>query len=612
MGESLIPIRPAWLDHASAYHLPLWFDSRRVQLHTRLFLRTAGLDPDLFFKAGERFKAMGAHVITRHIVSSGEGAWWPSRYGDVLPEAVGRNLAQEIIDDAHRNDLKIIVYYRHIENAWAAKQHPDWQCVDAAGQPIAAPRGVNMCLNTPYADFVLNRQLELVEMGADGFYYDSVHMPRSGCWCRACRAKFRELSGHDHPVAADVNDPLWHQLKEFNNNTMALTFLRWRQALHQRNPNVVMVVGSNVWPGSADKHQDHRIFRLIDSHKTEYDKGLRAQGKAVTWPMPRKFRAMDTDVRLALGFTLARDAADGRPAHVWMPGLRDEAHALASTAAVLTHGCIANLDVKEQDLPDMRFQPALALGDHVSPHLAGSRPWRWATVLHSELTRDAYALDSRQMWRRVLYPLYGAFHVLMRLRLPVGFITDSQLEEGRLEDSQVLFVPDDSLLTSAMRQAVQTFQAKGGLVIVNHLPWNWQLEENWASACENFRAALGPALPKAPVQALGGPEKMQMAAYVNAEKRQLVVCLTNDITWTRAKAKGLEGAEADEEDADETTPVELPPPCQGVSVRLRGPETPRHITEALSGQTLTARAQGQAILVDVPTFQHLACVVVQY
>lgn len=625
----IFPVSPEWLRQAADYQLPAWFDGQRVQLHTRLNTNMFRRNPALFDNAGAKFKAMGAQVVTRHIKSGQEGAWWPSAVGAV--ENLGRpNLAQEIIDDAHQQGLRIIVYYRHIEDAWAAQHHPDWQCLDTTGAPIVAKRGVNLCLNSPYAAFVLQRQLELADMGADGFYYDSVHMPRGGCWCGHCRAKFTQLTGQQHPAAADPADPRYQLLLAFNNDTMARTFLHWRQALHARKPDLVMLIGSNLWPSTNDVHHTQRIFRIADAHKTEYDKGMSFRSRASLYPFPRNLRPMDQDVRLALGWILARDATDGRPPHIWTPGLVSEAHITGSAAAMLTHGAIANLDVKENALPDQRFQPAFAMGVRVSPHLAGTQPWRWAAVLHSELTRDAYAADNRLMWRKVLYPLYGAFHVWLRRRVPTGFVLDSQLEEGRLEGVKLLFVPDDSQLTAAMRQALQRFERDGGVVISNRPDWGWQLAERWPEAVAAFEEAIQTTMAGAPVQAEGGPEGLQLSAYTDAARRRLTVCLTNAIGWTWVAAKGLEGAdeaspaagrrrgsgatdaEGDDEAVEPTVQVQPPAPCRQVSLVLRTSDTPRRIVEAVSGQQLTPTGRPGEWRVALPAFDYMACVAVQF
>ncbi|MCX7012970.1 MAG: hypothetical protein NTW86_10510 [Candidatus Sumerlaeota bacterium] len=198
LAKPIEPIRPDWLNGAADYQLPDWFDQCRVCAHTRL--GPPWHDKPIFLTAGHELAKIGFREMSRHIKSGDEGAWWPSKEGAVVDWAKDRNYAKEILDEAHAAGLRIIVYNRHMEDAYMAEQHPDWVCVDWNGQPLHTNRGAIMCVNSPYSDYFLRRQLELIDMGADGFYYDEVHMPKTGCWCPYCRAKFKEQTGIDHPA----------------------------------------------------------------------------------------------------------------------------------------------------------------------------------------------------------------------------------------------------------------------------------------------------------------------------------------------------------------------------------------------------------------------------
>ena len=93
------------------------------------------------------------------------------------------------------------------------------------------------------------------------------------------------------------------------------------------------------------------------------------------------------------------------------------------------------------------FDEAFELGDRVSPYFAGTTPTRWAALHYAEHARDALAPDESGQWKQVLYPLYGAYRTLLRAHLPVGVVTDSQLEQGRLDGYRVLFLPAADRLT---------------------------------------------------------------------------------------------------------------------------------------------------------------------
>ncbi|HUT92775.1 MAG TPA: hypothetical protein VMY37_24995 [Thermoguttaceae bacterium] len=161
------PIAPDWLAEADRYELPAWYDEIRVCAHTRLGWPWRERRPELFLGAGEAFASLGFREYSRHIKSGSEPAWWPSAVGAVQPEAREVNYAQKIIDDAHRAGCRILVYHRHMEDAHLAETHPEWAARDHRGN-LTSRRGPKLCFNTPYADFVETRLVELAKMGADG------------------------------------------------------------------------------------------------------------------------------------------------------------------------------------------------------------------------------------------------------------------------------------------------------------------------------------------------------------------------------------------------------------------------------------------------------------
>ncbi|MBN1342173.1 MAG: hypothetical protein JXQ73_05815 [Phycisphaerae bacterium] len=602
LAKPLTPVRPAWLDEASGYRLPAWYDACRVQAHTRL--SPSFMNKEIFYKAAAGFREMGARVFVRHIKSGSEPAWWPSKVGAVLPAARDRNIAKEIIDNAHAQGCRIIVYHRHMEDRYMAEVHPDWVCRDWRGKALSSSRGDYMCFNSPYPDYFQTRAIELVDMGADGFYFDERHMPKTGCWCASCKKAFKQATGLDHPERADPSDPVWHRLIDFNNLTIERTFLKWRRAIHQRNPSVVMLIGSNTWPTIADRHMTNRLFRIADSMKTEFSLPARNPG-GVVFPLDASMKPVEKDAKLALGYTLARDSADGRPAHIWTHGLRDETSSLFAVAGMITHGCIANLDVPENTIPNPAFKKAFALGEKVSPYFAGTTPIRWAMIHYPELARDQYATDPKEAWRRVLYPTYGAYLALLRARLPAGIVTDSQLEEGRLQGAKVLVLPAPDMLTEPMRKVVSDFKSSGGLVVENDPAWQWHdANGGQERAVDAFGRRIEPEAKLAPVRVSGGPERMHAVSFVNPSSNRLTVALTNDFSWVQTgRARSKSGKPE--------TPAAAPPPCAGVRVWLCGRAVPRKVQEVVSGRSLTAKPLAGGIEIAVPDFDYLAVVVLE-
>ena len=601
LEKPVVAIRPDWLDGASAYRLPRWYDGCRVQAHTRFGASHMSLD--VFFQAAAGFRQMGVQTFVRHIQSHTQGAWWPSSVGTIHPLVQDRNLAREIIDNAHRAGCRIIVYHAHMYNQDLAEEHPDWVCRDWRGKPLAHKRLAYLCYNSPFPDFYLTRALELADLGADGFYFDSVHMPKMGCWCQNCRRRFKEMTGLDHPRRADPEDPVWRKLVEFNKQVIETTFLKWRRALHERHPELVMLISSHLWSSMTDHHLNNRLFRIADSVKMEFSIPIR--------PGPNRVFAQDTgmvapeaDARLALGYTLARDAADGRPAHIWTHGLLDEASTLYATAGMVTHGCVANLDVPERTIPNSMFAKAFALGARISPYLAETRPVRWAAIHFAEQARDALAPDEIRQWQQVLYPICGAYQTLLRAHLPVGLVTDSQLEEGSLDGYQVLFLPAPGKLTVPMKAAVERFKATGGTVVDQQESWQWHVPQaGQQHAAKAFLNELAGASASVPSRVTGGPEKMHAGYFVHRDTGRLTIALTNDFSWVYT------GRPPARKDVARLT--KAPPPCQDVRILLQRHSQPAKVFDAVSGKRLNAKLSPDGLQIAVPDFEYLSLVVVE-
>lgn len=617
-------VAPDWLAEADEYVLPQWYDAIRVCAHTRLSWPWLQKRPEAFLGAGQMLASVGFRSISRHIRSGSEAVWWPSAAGDVMPEARTRNFAKEIIDEAHAAGCRIIVYHRHMEDAAAAREHPQWRVIDVHGKPVSK-RGPKVCLNSPYADVVQTRLVELAKMGADGFYFDEVHLEKPLCWCPACRQGFRAETGLDYPESNDPYHWVFQKAVEYKNVAMERLFRRWRAAVHAVNPDCVLLIGSNTWPAMNDRHFTHRLCRITDSMKTEFNLAARVGNNRI-FSADRSLAMPETDARIVLGYALARDACDGRPAHVWTHNLPDPTAARFATAGIIAHGLIANLDVAESRLPERELlSDAVALGNRVAPAFAGRRPLRWALVHFSERSRDYYWPDEAEAWRQVLYPTYGAFTALLRARLPVGIITDSQLEQGRLEGCGVLFLPSSDQLTDAMRRALAQFEARGGLVIRQRPQWAWHETGGVARCSASFLEAVAKAALSPPVQATGGPEKMHLIGFRPADRARLTVALVNDFSWVQTGGKpqppapnhdAKPPARLSTEGEDQPTlgdGADGPPaPCRTVTVILRDQRRPSTVAELVTGRSLPVTGSSGRWTVQVPDFDCLAVLDVSF
>lgn len=584
--------RMSWANaEVSAPGLPEWFVAHRVQGHTRLTYNQRKLPQ--FQDAAKRFRAMGARVFTRHVKSKGEGAWWPSKVGAVVPEGTRGKMAERLIREAHEQNCRVIVYYRHMEDDAMVAKHPAWGCVDWRGRTLRGKRGQYLCYNSPYVDFVATRLKELTELGADGFYFDEIHMPRQGCWCNYCREAFTRETGLKHPNSDDTRDPTWQALADFTNATIVRAFTRWKAATQQKGArDPVFLISSYRYPGLTDRHLSQDLLALADSVKTEFASALRLRPDALFHGRGRTLPVADA-VRQALGFLLARDAADGRPAHVWTHGLPSREAALHATAGILAHGNIANLDVRAKQLPDAMLKPSFALGEQASTWLAKATPLRWLAIHYPETARNQLGTKPMEALRRVIHPTWLAFQAAWEKRWPTGVVMDRQLEAGVPRAYRQLILPAPDLLNAAQQQAVRQFREHGGTVI--EMTEGKALHRN-PKHRDAMLARLAKALDARPpglrVETPNNHAQIFHAVFYRLPEG-ILVALCNDFSWVYTGRSPAAHAH------------EKPPaPCQDIALTWEEGFVVSQAREVLRDQALPIQARRIAL----PAFQTLSLV----
>lgn len=585
--------------------LPEWLTANRVKGHTRLRLASWGDEPE-FMKAAAGFKALGARVFTRHVHSGDEEPW---------PSAVWKH----VIDEAHAEGLRIIGYYWHMSEAAIAAANVAWRCKEPdRATDVESDRGISLDITGPFRDVVLDRLFTLAKLGIDGFMFDERHLPPPGCWGSPLEKAWTAERGTPAPPPNDA-DEFYRQFVDFKARAIEDTFVYWRDRVQARHPHVVFVVSTTTIPALTDREMTTRLARVADSAKNEYRLALNKNlNKGVFEEHPEV--APDDHARQAVGWTVLRDAADGRPPSIWVSGVPDVHHAHAAAGSLLTFGCIANMDVDERSLlrrkepepgktPLDALEAAFELGRVASPHLAAAQPVRWAAIHFAERARNALEDKYRAAWEEVLWPLVGAFQALSEDGLPVGVVNDHQLQRGELAGYRLLVLPDPAKLTTAQEQAVAAFAAGGGAVLENDPAWRWADPAGRTGAFAAFREAIAKYVPSAPVHVTGGPAGRYAIPYRSGSR--LVVAVTNDFSWVQITNRRQVPTQINE------------PPRAATSVRVewrRGhglpeqidglPFPPLRAVEAVGRATLPVQRIAGGYRVDLPPIRFMALLVV--
>jgi len=368
-----------------------------------------------------------------------------------------RDGTREVTELCHQRGIRYVPYYWAQREAQSVGQsHPDWRCRNSAGKPTAY-----YCTNTPYRDLVRNRIVELVEdVGADGIFFDMFHTRKDECYCDACRAKFRTLSGEDPPVKEDLDSPLWQQWVDFQYRSMEAALLDFNRAIKGANREAVLIVNTwNAWV-YGNGHNTRNSIRVVES----VDGLLEETGwYDVVDPSFFAFPARHNFMNWHLA-----GLCQGKRALMWgAPSLAGwmsvgPLEARIRVATMMTNGAVPAHSVPGRDT----LRTYMADITEREPYLRNSRPAPWCGLVMSEKTELWYGRDNAK--DRYVKGVYGAYQALLERHLPVSLVTDRQLEQGSVEDHKVLVLPNCAAMSDAELETVRRFVRDGGGLVATY------------------------------------------------------------------------------------------------------------------------------------------------
>lgn len=159
-----------------------------LDFHTPRQQREVGIDFD-----GERFtrtlKAAKVDGVTVFGKCERGYSYYNTDVGIRHPHLT-RDLLREQIAACHEAGIKVLVYFSLSLDGEAGNQHPDWVQYDGQHNPLIRTPGWFswLCYNSPYLEELVIPQIgEVLQYGADGFYFDCMYMHHDACTCHYCQ-----------------------------------------------------------------------------------------------------------------------------------------------------------------------------------------------------------------------------------------------------------------------------------------------------------------------------------------------------------------------------------------------------------------------------------------
>lgn len=496
---SKISAAPGETSYPPQFPVPVWLRS-----HQRLCFGIDEKNLDEAVRDGANVicggtNAAGIGFAGGPFILGRNGAIVDIRTGQPVPEKTLQTLRTRV-DKAHAQGAKVLgEVIRFYMTPWIQAEHPDWQTIDSpGGKPITVEQlktnPVLGCWNSPYGDWFIKSQVELVKrLDWDGYNLDGF-----GCWshcfCPYCRAAYRKDQGKDIPASSNVNDSEFRHYLKWRLARYTRFVGKWTAALKAVKPDFVAAPWSTGpgrwwhWTGAPAAEGADAMHRVLDAPFLE-----------LLWDFPP-----DQGSNLLPAFTCRyyRGLTGDRPAWI-LPYLCEQgqfnmqpprAECELREMTVLTNGCLAAQGHWQQNEEASLAHFNKMLKER-EPFTSASRSLKWAAMLVGESSRLLYGLAGTRTevplgaWlgsgvdspdigklppgeRRLpahMESAVGVFRALMEDHMPLDILIEPDVENlNTLRQYKILILPNAACLSQKALDTIRAFVRAGGGLVAMH------------------------------------------------------------------------------------------------------------------------------------------------
>jgi hypothetical protein len=258
------------------FSAPTW-----LPLKERLCFAVDGSNLDTVIKDGANVicggtNAAGIGFAGGPFILAKDGAIVDIRSGVPIAEKTLAELRARV-DRAHAKGAKVLgEVIRFYMTPWIQAEHPEWQEINSPGaKPISVAELKDMhvlgCWNSPYGDWFIKSQIELVKR----LDWDGYNMDGFGCWaqcfCPACTSAYKADTGKAIPATGDVNSQEFRHYLKWRLDRYTRFVFKWTAALKAVKPDFVAAPWTTGpgrwwhWMGAPAAEGTDAVHRVLDA-----------------------------------------------------------------------------------------------------------------------------------------------------------------------------------------------------------------------------------------------------------------------------------------------------------------------------------------------------------
>lgn len=385
------------------------------------------------------------------------------------------------LDMAHRAGLRVLIYFNvHWLHADFAGKHHDWLQLRRDGTVIddVYGRGMSPCVNSPgYRAYSFQAIRDLARYPIDGVFLDGPIFISSGCFCAACRDKFRTSCQAELPGKEDWEDFTWKRFIEFRYDSITDYMRDSRAALKEVRPGAIIYMnGQGLWPSWPNGRDNRRLAAHQDIVGAEGGFLGGVLGQAPLWKPAMSAKLLETQ-------------AGGKPTVIFSAGHHcgfdrytiPPAETALLYAGTIAHGASPWFGLYYDDTRTAGPSSTGELNRFIKAnerYLGGTTSVANVALMWSVRTADYYRAtvpvtdftqDGEKLTKQIKagdhYKAFsGYFEALTRSHVPFDVLDEQGVEE-KLDRYACLVLPNAACMSDRLAGIVAAWVRKGGTLV---------------------------------------------------------------------------------------------------------------------------------------------------
>jgi hypothetical protein len=450
---------------APTLRTPDWFKTatRWTQL-TLVENDPAMFDPEFWIEVFKRTRSNATCVS-----AGGYIAYYPS---EVPLHYVSRFLGDKdsfgvLVEGARKLGMHVMARVDpHAIHEDAARAHPEWIAVDIEGKPRRHWAYPDVWVTNAYGDYNSVFMPEVVKEIVKKYDIDAIFANRwqghGVDYSEDSRRRFRDFSGLDLPLKADVEDPAWRAWVQWRRKVLTDVIVQWDDAVKAIRPHASFIPnmsGASLMEFDVSVITKHCPFLVVDHqgrHGVELGWSAGRNGKRIRATFAERPVVLITSIGPEEEYRWKDAVTSGEEIQLW---INDG----------IAHGLRPWFTKFNGVVPDERWigpvADSFALQALVEPVLSAMTPAAEIAMIDPTTTLQHWSRDQRPTAER--HDL-GFYHALIEAKLPFELLSDQRMTPESLDRFKLIILANVACLSDAQCDAIRGYVARGGSVVAAH------------------------------------------------------------------------------------------------------------------------------------------------